>query len=471
MSKVRESFDCENGEKPSESVRPPISWKTAVKEFFVDDSTFSGAFYVFKSKYLGKRIFWAAVLLTAIAGFGVVTALNIRTLVREPVSTSITLTRESELEFPAVTICSLSLLNTTAVQSISDNSNVVKDLELLFYEIQTNKDIAACNGYANGLRFNTGGVGWGDLINLAQNDLSVLLGACTFAGKSCSVNDFEPVSTVGGLCYTFNGPKTIPTRIATGTGVRQGLRLQLSPDNQLFSLGLDHGFRVVIHNRDEPPRPEAEGVVVGLDSAIYIGMRQVNSDDKTLFSSGFKCKNADENTDRELSFPGYHSYSSSSCLNECFYKQAIEQCDCIERQLYTPVGGRYSHLSDCTEQNLCCEVKQYDEVNERCDCPPRCNSVERTFTTSTSTSNLFNSNNRRFVFVNVFYESFILETRETTDSYTPWSLISDIGGNTGLFLGLTLLSGIELLMLVMGLMKDCCCCCCKKPKQGITQID
>ena len=64
--------------------------------------------------------------------------------------------------------------------------------------------------------------------------------------------------------------------------------------------------------------------------------------------------------------------------------------------------------------------------------------------------------------VNVFYESLILEERQTTDSYTPWSLISDIGGNTGLFLGFTLFSVVELMMLVMGLAKDCCCYCLKQ---------
>ena len=67
-----------------------------------------------------------------------------------------------------------------------------------------------------------------------------------------------------------------------------------------------------------------------------------------------------------------------------------------------------------------------------------------------------------YVGVFVYYESLILETRETTDSYTAWSLISDIGGNTGLFLGFTLLSGVELVMYVFGLLKDCCCPCRRK---------
>ena len=100
--------------------------------------------------------------------------------------------------------------------------------------------------------------------------------------------------------------------------------------------------------------------------------------------------------------------------------------------------------------DLCCEVDAFNEVEDSCDCPPKCETVVRTTTVSSSTSD------DDFVNVNVFYETLILEKRETSDSYTAWSLISDIGGNTGLFLGLTLLSGVEFLVLVVGLIKDCC---------------
>jgi hypothetical protein len=95
------------------------------------------------------------------------------------------------------------------------------------------------------------------------------------------------------------------------------------------------------------------------------------------------------------------------------------------------------------------KCKNFENVGESCDCPPHCTTVEHTLMISSST------NARNLVGVNVFYESLILETRETSDSYSPWSLISDIGGNTGLFLGLTLLSGAKVLMLVVGIAKDC----------------
>ena len=450
MSDKTETFDYEKGE---ETIKP--SWRRRAEKFF-DDSTFNGALYIFASKSWIKRIFWLLIITVAIGGFWAVTVADIIRLVREPIATSITLTREGELGFPAVTICSLSLLNITTLDS--GGETVVNDLIDLFDFAAT--DPPECRRIANQIARNTGqNISWGELTNLANNDLRVLLKECTYEGRKCGVEDFQPISTVAGRCYTFNKPTSNkPQRMAQGTGVRRGLRLQLSPEFQLFSLGSDHGFRVVIHNPDELPRPESEGIAVGLDSTVYIGMRQVDSVDKTKFSSGHQCR-ADTTVNQDLTFPNYTTYSQSSCLNECAYRFLADQCGCIEQRFYTPIdSSRYNQFRECRAPDLCCEVQNFENVGESCDCPPRCTTVERTLTISSST----NADN--LVGVNVFYESLILETRETTDSYTPWSLISDIGGNTGLFLGFTLLSGVELLMLVLGITKDCCCCSRKEQK-------
>ena len=445
----REEFDRENGKT---TISEP-SWKKRAKKFF-ENSTFNGALYIFASKSWIKRIFWGSIVIIAIGGFSAVTISDIIQLAREPIGTSITLTRERELDFPAVTICSLSLLNVTTLES--GGANVVNDLIDLLDTASTNP--SQCGTIANRLATNTGeDVGWGELTNLAKNDLKELLQQCTYEGRPCGVNDFQPLSTVAGLCYTFNKSNFK----AQGTGVRRGLRLQLSPQDQVFSLGRDQGFRVVVHNPDELPQPESEGIAVGLNSTVYIGMRQVTSVDNTKFSSGHECR-ADTSVNQDLIFPNYTTYSQPSCLQECTYKFIADACQCIERRFYTPLtSSRYNGLRGCTASDLCCEVKQFESVGETCDCPPRCTSIERRLTVSSST------NRDGFVGVNVFYESLILDTRETTDSYTAWGLISDIGGNTGLFLGFTLLSGVELLLLALGLCKDCCgrfCCTSKKRK-------
>ena len=450
MSEKTETFDYEKGE---ESIKP--SWRRRAEKFF-DNSTFNGPLYVFASKSWTKRIIWLLVIAIAIGGFWAVTIADIIRLVREPISTSITLTRQNELSFPAVTICSLSLLNISTLDS--GGPTVVSNLIDLFDLADT--DPTGCRQIGNLLASNTGeNVGWGALTNLAKNDLRTLLRECTYEGEKCGVEDFEPISTVAGLCYTFNRPTpNKPIRMARGTGVRRGLQLQLSPEFQLFSLGTDFGFRVVVHNPDELPQPESEGIAVGLSSTVYIGMRQVDSLDNTKFSSGHNCT-TDTTVNQDLIFPNYTTYSQSSCLSECTYKFIADQCQCIEPRFYTPVStSQYNRFPECTAPDLCCEVQYFETVGENCNCPPRCTTVERTFTTSSST------NADDLVGVNVFYESLILETRETTDSYTAWGLISDIGGNTGLFLGFTLLSGVELLLLVLGLAKDCCCHSRKKQK-------
>ena len=450
-SEIPEQFEYEKIEGPAKP-----SLKKRAKEFF-DDSTFNGILYMFASKSWVTRIVWALVLLTAIGGFCTVTILNILMLVNQPISTSITITRENKLAFPAVTICSLNLLNVTTLESASSNTmNVVDDLTDLFDKVRLEPpDNESCKTIANNLANNTGrNISWGELITIAGNDFTALLEMCTYKGKECTAEDFDKINTIGGLCYTFNKRAG---HIANGTGVRQGLRLKLSSDGQLqqgFSLGRDFGFRVVIHNPDEPPRPESDGIVVALSSTVYIGMRQVNSTDETQFSSGTRCRKDGMDPDQELTFMGYPTYSPALCQEECFYKYAIDQCRCVEKALYTiPNDRKYKQFRNCTAPDLCCEVQAFDKVEENCNCPPKCSIVERTLTVSSAT------NGDGFVGVNVYYESLFVETRETTDSYTPWSLISDIGGNTGLFLGFTLLSWVELLILVVGLIKDGCCGC------------
>ena len=399
-----------------------------------------------------KRIFWGSVLLIATGGFLAVTGWNFYQLARDPTSTSILLTRESKLTFPAVTICSLNLLSSTKLRSLFPTEGPsLSGIENLFSNVLAN-NIEACQSIARNLTADNGNSpNWGNLTDLASNELDEFLISCRFIGKDCT-RDFIPVSTVGGVCYTFNGSSASPHRTVEGTGIRKGLQLQLHLPEELFSLNNDSGFRIVIHNPDEPPRPESEGIAVALKSTTYIGMRQITSVDKTRFSEGFRCRRKDyQDPNQNLSFPRYSSYSPLLCQSDCFYSYIARRCNCIEdEKLYTPMRSRqpYNRLRTCNFTDICCEYHAFLEVNDICNCPPRCETVRHTTTISSSTHQFKQVN------VNIYYESLITETRETEDSYSAWSLISDIGGNTGLFLGLTLLSGVELVMLVVELIKD-----------------
>ena len=122
LSEKLETFKMEE----EETIKP--SWRRRVEKFF-DNSTFNGALYIFASKSWTKRIFLGVIIVIANGGFLAVTVADIQ-LAHEPNATLITLTRENELSFPAVTICGLSLLNVTTLQS--GGETVVNNLIDLF---------------------------------------------------------------------------------------------------------------------------------------------------------------------------------------------------------------------------------------------------------------------------------------------------------------------------------------------------
>ena len=308
-----------------ESIKKPSSSECGNRcNSFAGDSTCSAILHIFthdkndssKHSYsLFARIFWGIVVLLAVGGFCILTTYNFVMLAREPISTSITLRRENKLKFPAVTICSLSLFNTTG--TILESADIANKLSDLFREVEENDNISGCESIARDIVRDTGiNLSFGKIGNLTKNDFNELLLKCTFRGKKCFANDFKPIATVGGICYTFNGPSTPLPRTSRGTGIRQGLRLQLSPKDQQFSLRRDHGFRVLIHNPNEIPTPASRGIVVPLDHTVYIGMSKVDSIDNTQFSFGSQCRNENYITDSDISFPPYNSYSADQVCCE-----------------------------------------------------------------------------------------------------------------------------------------------------------
>lgn len=159
-------------------------------------------------------------------------------------------------------------------------------------------------------------------------------------------------------------------------------------------------------------------------------------------------------------------YSHHLCELDCVYSYTADQCGCVERLFYsTPENSRFGTVRDCVLEDLCCEYEVFDSVSEQCDCPLECNFVDHSLTVSSLTSP------DHTAAVILYYESLLVETRTTEDSYTPISLISDVGGNSGLFLGFTLLTIAEVLMWMAGEVRDrfycirCKVCLAKQKKE------
>jgi hypothetical protein len=185
---------------------------------------------------------------------------------------------------------------------------------------------------------------------------------------------------------------------------------------------------------------------------------------------------------------GYHSelykyiitqntskYQQDHCIALCYQRFVLEQCSCYDAN-YPPPQYRkgFQVCSNLTE--ISCDFISFlsffgdgVKVNELCsdDCPKECESVtySKSLSMKTFPSRSFaklagnNSNiaskfppgtnityellKENFVTVRVFYDKLAYTEITESEKISPFNFLSILGGNASLFLGVSLLSFIE----------------------------
>ena len=171
-----------------------------------------------------------------------------------------------------------------------------------------------------------------------------------------------------------------------------------------------------------------------------------------------------------------YDYSQSFCFRQCLQQLFMQNCKC-RASFFVSVFGSAVRICTTTEENFCLFnayytiylVNNYPTVTCLPQCPLECSS--NSFTYSLSTTNLLgesyvtdikaNKNlsddfimrsinayeaSRSVVKVNIFYESLSYTSTEESPQWDIVNLIATIGGNLGLFLGLSLFSLGEILI-------------------------
>lgn len=459
---------------------------------FLDTTTIAGVFHIFRERSSLRRLLWGIVFIVCVIGCLVLLGLSTAMFIDKPTATTIIVssTEESGLPFPAVTICNLNIkrndtnitINDEAYQLLNFLFNPDDDFLLHAQGYNSTSILRECNRklatFSKEERDQ-------DIWTSLTSDVN-LIQYCGFsAGANSEIisckEDFQPILTTAGICYTYNGIQNgKPDKIITTTGLKYGMKMILNIDQETHpSLDGIVGAKVIVHERDDIARPNLYGVSVSPGQNADISVLKTIRIDET---SEAKCIE-----DRHLELLPEFEYSQFACRTNALLEHIAQEstCDCLLRiQPDKPSTGPYVNMRNCTFDDICCLVDQFESFDQYSDCPLPCNfqNYHEQVTYSSFPNGVFLNNlaasmnmsresiRDNFLSVHVFIEELEVTTSITQYTFGAVSWLADIGGQLGLFLGVSIITIFEVIILMSDMIfKKICPKKCTKTVERIQE--
>nr|QZK27839.1 amiloride-sensitive cation channel [Cupiennius salei] len=207
-----------------------------------------------------------------------------------------------------------------------------------------------------------------------------LITSCTFNGESCSVGNFTEFKSIQfGNCFTFNRVygKNGSTLQTPYIGPNSGLEISLSLDSDSYApITPSIGARVVIHESDVDPNPEDNGINISPGYETSLALQQT-SIYRLPEPYRDKCKQYKGEKPSER--------NQVSCIANCMQNINLHECDCVDPFMPTDPSMPLCDLRNRT--TVCClddVMKSFSEDNISCSCPLPCKSTDYEMTISTA---------------------------------------------------------------------------------------
>jgi Amiloride-sensitive sodium channel len=452
-------------EKEADELKTIKSKIFYLKKLFdlVETSSCHGLPNIIRSKNYSIKIIWSIAFLASFI-YSLISIVNtVNEFLDFNVVVNMELIQDYDLEFPAVTICNNNPFDFTDNEAVEKIETFLKNVTNTNenYFIFKNQTItnSSCDGSLREFLQRS-------FINYGFS-LEKMLIKCFYDAKKCSRDDFFLTkSGLFGKCYTFNNGKyyngsKAPTRKVKRNGMLNGLKLEffLGAREYLPCWVNENAALVVIHNKTTNPLFVEEGIKapVGMETNFVIKNLKISKlpypfsgcimdlySENSFTSSSFK------NTVRSNGI-----YSQKWCILNCAldltFKQNAKNCSATNFQCLNDLSILADFYSSCL--NYCpieCEAN-YFSVNQHFSKYPsfsygkhllaRDDVVAKYPYANISMDQLEDS----IVSINVYYESSIYQKITETAETNTISLISNLGGILGLFLGISLLSMVELI--------------------------
>ncbi|XP_023691357.1 acid-sensing ion channel 2 isoform X1 [Paramormyrops kingsleyae] len=427
---------------------------------------------------LGRRAFW---LLALCASLGLLLSWSSNRLLHWlsfPTYTKVHMEWAKELPFPAVTVCNnnpvrfqhlsksdlyfaghwlgLLLANRTTRPMVVD---LLHDERLAWFRKLSDFRLFLPPRHFEGTIL--------EFMDRLGHQLDDMLLYCKFRGEPCGPQNFSAVFTRYGKCYTFNAAeegKTLRTTMKGGTGNGLEIMLDIQQDEYLPVWGeteetaFEAGIRVQVHSQSEPPFVHELGFGVAPGFQTFVATQEQRL--SYLPPPWGECRSRPP----ESGF--FPVYSVTACRIDCETRYIVENCNC--KMVHMPGDSPFctpEQYKECAEPALA-TLSEKESTN--CICRTPCNLTRYNkelsmvkIPSKTSARYLekrFNKSEKyiadNILVLDVFFEALNYETIEQKKAYEVASLLGDIGGQMGLFIGASILTILELFDYAYEVIKD-----------------
>uniref|UniRef100_A0A0K0FBV5 Degenerin-like protein unc-105 (projected from Caenorhabditis elegans ortholog unc-105) n=1 Tax=Strongyloides venezuelensis TaxID=75913 RepID=A0A0K0FBV5_STRVS len=355
-------------------------------------------------------------------------------------------------------------LSTTTTTTTTQAPSVVQALGLEELE----DEIAITTQAQQNLMFAVGAKPMVEKIAMSQT-MSELILKCSFNQRDCDFKkDFKlHYDATYGNCYTFNWDRSKNVS-ANRAGANYGLRLLLFANiSEYLPTTESVGFRITVHDKFITPFPDAFGysAPTGFMTSFGVRMKQFIR----LPSPYGRCLDYSEADENFHIYRGYN-YSVESCHRSCTQREVIKACGCSD-----PMYPAFNNSEVCSVldpvargciQNVTSKLTR--DISEGrykdCICHQPCleSGYEVSFSAArwpSGTSKIMEceaSNDlcmekykKNAAMIQIFYEELNFETLTESPAYSLTSALADLGGLTGLWIGASVVSLLEIVALII----------------------
>ncbi|XP_058817036.1 sodium channel protein Nach isoform X1 [Topomyia yanbarensis] len=285
-----------------------------------------------------------------------------------------------------------------------------------------------------------------DYARLVRSPCEETLDECFWNGQRFDCcKYFQPMETEIGVCYAVNSIQTSadePLKIDMVSNKTTGLgrlRITVLTEAYVFTLGEEDVPNLIT--------PKSEVLVIDYYIAYkrQISIKYIENDPETKQVSveQRKCRYPDENN---LDVHAYYSYSA--CSVQCRKDKQLKTCNCTSHLM-----PNTDPALKCNMTGLVCLNAHYEDLTVVippwstgkgvvCDCLPSCSEVDITVVHD-SRESLYTSE-KRFSTIDIDLSALPTERYKRNVVRGRLDLVVSVGGTTGLFVGASLLSFVEI---------------------------